>query len=705
LACPLSNSSLDGAALLRNRITGLRGSLVPQPSIQFEEFELDVESCELRRSGRPLRLERIPMELLLLLLQNPGKLVRRQTIERSLWGEGNFLEAEHSINTAINKIRATLRDDSRDPRFIRTVVGQGYKFIAQVKLAEPDEDAATSSEPSVSPGVSHGSPESLAASTDVTASTSFTESVASDNGIGVHQVDKQGPEIVAQAPGHEAHRFSGRWFIAGSLASLAVLLLAFAANHYLRAPQKGLQTSEPASGFRSIAVLPFRDLAPDGNQNYLVDGMTDQLISDLAMNTQMRVISHQSVMQYKDVQLSLPEIAKALNVDMIVEGSYLRQGREIRITAQLLDAQNDRHLWAQTYREGDKDLLAMQDKVTHDIARQVAFATGGSFTQPKSQNVNEEARNAYLRGRYLWNERTASGLIKSVQYYTDAIRADHNYAEAYAALSLSYLTLSVYGGQDPGDTLWKAQLAAERALALDSNMSSAHTALAGVKTDKDWDWKGAEEEYRRAIAINPSDATAHHWYGLHLIRLGRGQEGLMELERALSIDPLSLIIATDMAESYYLLRNYTEALNRIYEVLTLNPNFAQAHIVKGRILDQMGRSSEAEKEFVSADRLFGPDFWAIAEQGNALALAGKRNEAKRIAQEMEDASRRRYITGVDIAEIYCALHQPDDAMEWLERAYQHHDTGINMIGVEPLFDNCRPDPHFQELLRRLKLKG
>jgi tetratricopeptide (TPR) repeat protein len=179
----------------------------------------------------------------------------------------------------------------------------------------------------------------------------------------------------------------------------------------------------------------------------------------------------------------------------------------------------------------------------------------------------------------------------------------------------------------------------------------------------------------------------------------------MELERALSIDPLSLIIATDMAESYYLLRNYTEALNRIYEVLTLNPNFAQAHIVKGRILDQMGRSSEAEKEFVSADRLFGPDFWAIAEQGNALALAGKRNEAKRIAQEMEDASRRRYITGVDIAEIYCALHQPDDAMEWLERAYQHHDTGINMIGVEPLFDNCRPDPHFQELLRRLKLKG
>ena len=257
------------------------------------------------------------------------------------------------------------------------------------------------------------------------------------------------------------------------------------------------------SGFHSIAVLPFRDLAQNSDQDYLVDGMTDQLISDLAMSTPLHVISHRSVMQYKDVEVPLREIARALSVDAIVEGSYLRQGNEIRITAQLLDAKNDRHLWAQTYRESDRNLLAMQDQVTNDIAREVALAVGSSFTGSKPRSVNEQARNAYLRGRYLWNERTLSGVTKSIEYYTDAIHADRNYAEAYAALSESYVTLATYGGPDPTDALWKAQFAAERALELDSNLSAAHTALAGVKTDRDWDWKGAEEEYRRAIAIEP----------------------------------------------------------------------------------------------------------------------------------------------------------------------------------------------------------
>jgi TolB-like protein/DNA-binding winged helix-turn-helix (wHTH) protein/Tfp pilus assembly protein PilF len=654
---------------------------MPQLSIRFEEFELDIESCELRRSGRPLRLERIPMELLILLLQNPGKLVRRQTIEQRLWGEDSFLETEHSINTAINKLRVTLRDDSRDPRFIRTVIGQGYRFIAEVKTTEPVEAvAATPTDTSSSLNPPPIEP---------FAGTSGTELAS---------------QLSPPAPAHESRKFAGKWFIAGSVASLAVLLSAFAAIYFLHAPKPAPRPSGPASEFHSIAVLPFRDLAQNADQSYLVDGMTDQLISDLATNTALRVISHQSVMQYKDAQLPLPEIAKSLNVDTVVEGSYLRQGSEIRITAQLLDAQNDRHLWAQTYRESDKNLLAMQDQVTNDIARQIALAVGSSFTQPKSQNVNEEARNAYLRGRYLWNERTASGLIESIDFYTDAIRADRNYAEAYAALSESYLTLSVYGGEDPVDALWKAQFAADRALALDKRLSSAHTALAGVKIERDWDWKGAQEEYQRAIAINPSDATAYHWYGLHLVRLGRGQEGLAELQRALSIDPLSLIIATDVAETYYLSRKYDVAMMRINEVLTLNPNFAQAHVVKGKILEQLGRYPQAEEEFAMSNRLFGRGAWSDVAQGHVLALAGKRDEATRIVRQFEEASTGRYIADVKIAQIYCALHQNDDAMRWLERAYQHHDTGINMIGVEPLFDNCRSDLRFQELLRRLKLK-
>jgi TolB-like protein/Tfp pilus assembly protein PilF len=560
----------------------------------------------------------------------------------------------------------------------------------------------------LAPPLSFPLPGAVHATTDI--NTVVPEIYGQPAGLANGALSKQASAPI-QAPGPQTSRPEGnravasKWFVAGSFASLAAILIVAATVHLLRTPKSAPRPSEPVPGFHSIAVLPFRNLAQNSDQDYLVDGMTDQLISDLAMSTPLHVISRRSVMQYKGVELPLREIAKALNVDAIVEGSYLRQGKEIRITAQLLDAQNDRHLWAQTYRESDKSLLAMQDQVTNDIAREVALAVGSSFVGSKPRSVSEQARNAYLRGRYLWNERTLSGVTKSIEYYTDAIRADRNYAEAYAALSESYVTLGAYGGSNPADALWKAQFAAERALQLDSNLSAAHTALAGVKTDRDWDWKGAEEEYRRAIAMNPSDSTAHHWYGLHLARMGRGRQGLSELERALSLDPLSLIIATDMAETYYLLRKPDEAMTRINEVLALNPDFAQAHMVKGKILEELHRYHEAEDEFVESARLFGGGNRLDAARGHVLALAGEREQSLKIAQALEAASEQRYVSGVHIAQIYCALRQTDTAMKWLDRAYERHDTGINMLGADPLFDGCRADSRFQELLQRIKLTG
>ena len=687
---------------------------MPEPSLRFEEFELDIEGCELRRSGRPVKLERIPMELLVLLLQNRGKLLRREIIEQKLWGENGLLETEHSINTAVNKLRATLRDDSRDPHFIRTVIGQGYRFIADVTSAEPIQGPATSAESPVSclsdfaPAIADvAESQANAQPAHVTNNAVQEQAVPPEGSLMPPQLPIPAPAV--PAPALDTSRPKGarpaasKWFIAGSLVSLAAIVLITAVVHLLRARGTPPRASEGAPGFHSIAVLPFQDLAQDSGQGYLADGMTDQLISDLAMSTPLRVISRRSVMQYKGVHMPLKEIAKALNVDAIVEGSYLRQGNEIRITAQLLDAQNDRHLWAQTYRESDRNLLAMQDQVTSDIAREVALVVGSSFTGLKPRSVNEQARNAYLRGRYLWNERTPSGLAKSIEYYTEAIRADRNYADAYAALSESYITQAVYGGPDPAAALSKAQFAAERALQLDSSLSAAHTALGGVRTDRDWDWKGAEDEYRRAIAINPSDSTAHHWYGLHLVRMGRGQQGLSELERALALDPLSLIIATDLAETYYLLRNPDVAMTRINEVLALNPDFAQAHVVKGKILEELHRYPEAEREFEEANRAFSRKNSLDFLRGHALALSGEREEALKIAQDIEVASEQQYISGVNVAQVYCALGETDTAMKWLNSAYKRHDTAMNMLGVDPLFDGCRADPRFQELLRRIKL--
>jgi tetratricopeptide (TPR) repeat protein len=227
--------------------------------------------------------------------------------------------------------------------------------------------------------------------------------------------------------------------------------------------------------------------------------------------------------------------------------------------------------------------------------------------------------------------------------------------------------------------------------------------LAGVKTDRDWDWKGAEEEYRRAIAMNPSDSTAHHWYGLHLARLGRGQQGLSELDRALSLDPLSLIIATDVAETYYLMRKPDEAMIRINEVLALNPDFAQAHMVKGKVLEELHRYHEAEDEFVESAHLFGGGSSLDAIRGHVLALAGEPKRALKIAQDLEAASEQRYVSGVHIAQIYCALRQTDPAMKWLDRAYERHDSNINVLKVDPLFDGCRADLRFRELLKRINL--
>ncbi len=669
-----------------------------QPNFRFEEFELNVDSWELRRSGVPLKVERIPLELLLLLLQNSGKLVHRDAINERLWGDGVFIEAEHGINTAINKLRATLRDDSRDPRFIRTVVGRGYCFIAKVEVhvmqpgkMTPEADAL----PVGSNGYSGGT--HLGAAHIEDGPTVMSPTVESGHLAPTTPFPQ--PFGGQEGAGHVTHgKRRGAWLLASALLFPVVAGTAFV---LLKQQPERRISAEPSP--HSVAVLPFRNLASDSDQDYLVDGMTDQLITQLGKNPSLRVISYGSVMQYKGAQSSIRDTARQLHVDMIVEGSYLRVGQKIRITAQLLDAHDDREVWAQAYEESDADLLAMQDQVTNDIAHRIAFALGGTLSGTSAQTVNAQARDAYLRGRYLWNQRTVHGLTESIRYYTEALRADPNYAEAYAGLAESYVLLSIYGDVHPSGSLTKAQSAAESALQLDSNLSQAHTALAAVKTDRDWDWSGAEREYRRALELNPGDPTAHHWYALHLSRLGRWQEAETEILRALALDPLSLIINTDAAEIAYWSRRPGLAMSRVDAVLALNPGFAQAHLVKGKVLEQLHRYREAEAEFVEAGRLFGEPGNLLSIRAHALALAGENDKSLKIVRELESAADQRYVSGVHIAQVYCALQRPDDALKWLDRAYQQHDTGINMLKVEPMFDGCRPDPRFQHLIAELHL--
>jgi TolB-like protein/DNA-binding winged helix-turn-helix (wHTH) protein/Tfp pilus assembly protein PilF len=660
---------------------------VPAP-FRFEEFDLDLERYELRRSGQAVKLERIPMELLILLLQNNGKLVRREAINRRLWGENAYQDTDHSVNTAVNKLRYILRDDPRDPRFIQTVVGQGYRFIAEVAADPVPAPISEDSEPP-SAGTQAGEEKLLSA--------------ANGSQPGLHEPGITPTPIPVPAVNEGSPIPTRRPFLLVGLAILVALLAAatFLSLHRSRSAD---EPKNAVGGFHSIAVLPFVNLAQNSDQDYIVDGMTDQLITDLASSTPLRVISRSSVMQYKGRQVPMREIVQTLDVDAVLEGSFLHNGTQVRITADLIDARNDRHLWAQVYQESGDDLLSMQEPVANDIVHQVALALGSTASASRLRPVNVRARDAYLRGRFLWNKRTLDSLTKSIAHYQDAIKADPRFAEAYAALGDAYVLLSSYGGGGPAGSLQKAQEAAESALQLGGGLAEAHTVLGAVRTDRDWDWLGAETEYRQALQLNPSYPTARHWYSLHLSRLGRTEEAEVEIQRAHALDPLSTIISTDAAETAYWARKQNEALKRVDAVLSTDPYFAEAHLVKGKIYEQQGSYEQALAEFKIALALFGGGPNVEALRGHALALAGASEQALEIARQLEAASAHSYVSGVDIAAIYCGLRQPDVAMRWFNRAYLNRDKGMNMLGIDPMFDGCRADHRFQELIRKLKLQ-
>jgi TolB-like protein/DNA-binding winged helix-turn-helix (wHTH) protein/Flp pilus assembly protein TadD len=670
---------------------------VPAP-FRFEEFDLDLERYELRRSGHAVKLERIPMELLILLLQSNGKLVRREAINRRLWGENAYQDTDHSVNTAVNKLRYILRDDPRDPRFIQTVVGQGYRFIAEVAGDPFLEDAALPL-----PGPQKGEAKQLTVSPGP--EFILPEPPAAPVPLPVKAVPAKNLEQQEQAP--ERPIPTRRPFVLVVLAILVALLTA-AAFLYLHRSRSAHGPKNSVGGFHSIAVLPFVNLAQNSDQDYIVDGMTDQLITDLAGSTPLRVISRRSIMQYKGVQVPMREIAETLDVDAVLEGSFLHNGTQVRITADLIDARNDRHLWAQVYEESGNDLLNIQGSVTKDIVREVALALGSGVSPSQVRPVNVEARDSYLRGRFLWNKRTPGSSEKSVVYYQNAINADPNYAEAYAALGIAYVVLTGYGS-DPSNSLAKAQSAAEAALRLGGGEAEAeaeaHTVLGAVKTERDRDWPGAEVEYRRALELDPSYPTAHHWYSLHLSRLGRTKEAEIEIQRARALDPLSPMIGTDAAETAYWARNPGEAMARIQQVLVRNPNFAEAYLAEGEILEQQRHYEQALAAFKSGSKLFGSDSaYVEALQANALALAGASEQARQMAKQLEDLSAHSYVSGVDLAVIYCALGDRDNALRWLDRAQRNGDREMGILGVDPLFDGCRSDLRFQDLLKQLKLR-
>jgi TolB-like protein/Tfp pilus assembly protein PilF len=457
-----------------------------------------------------------------------------------------------------------------------------------------------------------------------------------------------------------------------------------------------------AEKFQSVAVLPLLNLSGNSEQEYLVDGMTDQLITDLARATPLRVISRTSTMQYKGTRKALPEIAKDLNVDAIVEGSVLRSQGNVRITAQLLDARTDRHLWAQSYERSSQDLLAMQDEVALDIVHEISATLQPASRGAHGQKVNSEAYDEYLHGRFLWNRRTLENLQKSIGHYQQAIRLAPDFAPAYAALGDAYAVISLRGGPPPSDSYPRAREAAEKALQLDDSLADAHALLGEVRVNYDYDWGGAEKEFRRAIELNPNYATGHQWYASFLVSMKRPQEAEAEIDKASMLDPLSLIINATRGETRYMAGDSISAIKLCLHAQELDPNFTETYLFLGKAYEQQRQFREADSNFKRAVDLSSGRPGPLILQAHAYALSGRKDLALASIDRLL-SSKHGYVANSDVAAVYCAMGRSSIAMTWLEKALVNHEEGLNLLAVEPLFDGCRHDPQFHALIQRLGL--
>jgi TolB-like protein/DNA-binding winged helix-turn-helix (wHTH) protein/Flp pilus assembly protein TadD len=642
-------------------------SLPPNSVVRFGTYEVSLRSGEVRKAGLRIKVQQQPTKLLEILLEHPGEVVTREELRSRVWPNESFGDFDQALNIAIGKLRSALGDSADSPRFIETLPKRGYRFIAEVSVLDTDARLRT--------------PASLAAGPPA------TESGQTLQGSGLAAAPKGRPwptrvAIVAVA-----------LIIIVSLSILSVWLF---------------RSHGPApAGIRSIAVLPLENLSGDASQNYFADGMTDELITDLAQISALRVISRTSVMVYKGARKPLPQIARELNVDAVVEGTVLRSGDQVRITAQLIEASTDKHLWSQSYEGELRDTLALQNSVASAIADQIRI----NLT-PREQAalknikvVNPEAYESYLKGRYFWNKRTADGLKVALAYFKEAIEEDPKYAQAYSGLADTYALSGdwQYAVMPPKEAFPQAKAAAIKALELDSSLGEAHNSLAFVLDGFDWDLDAGGKEFQRAIELNPGYATAHHWYAWHLSLLGRFNEAITEMRKAESLDPLSLIINADLAELLGLAHSYDESIRQSRKTIEMDPNFALAHNQLAQAYLQKHMYDEAAAELQKAVELSGHSPTCIANLARAYVASGKRSEAVKLLDDLKKRSNPGYSNAAEIAMIYASLGNTDQAMTWLEKGYEERfNPGVLL---RPGFDPLRSDSRFQNLLHRVGLPG
>jgi TolB-like protein/DNA-binding winged helix-turn-helix (wHTH) protein/Tfp pilus assembly protein PilF len=645
-----------------NLVRSLYGgdALGTQPSsaalAHFANFEFDLRTGELRRDGTSLKLQPQPARVLTLLVSQPGKVITRQELAEQVWGTETFVDFEQGLNFAIRQIRTALEDDADHPRFLETLPKRGYRFIAEVE----------------------GPPKAA-----VVAAESKAESP---------------PPGEENRPGKNPRSSTTLWAVAGA----GVLLLTVLAIRRLGPGSDPKGTPGP---IQSVAVLPLVALSADPVQEYFSDGLTDELITELAKIGDLRVISRTSVTGYKGTHRRVPEIGQELHVDAIVEGTVERVGDRVRIRAQLIHAATDQHLWAESYDRDLSDVLRLEGDVARDIAQQIGHRRSEQRTQlPDNRAVPVGAHEDYLKGRYYWNKRTKAGLQKGIEYFQKAIEQDPNYALAYAGLADSDIMLANWGFRSPGEAYPNAKAAARKALELDPQLVEAQTSLAYITLLYDWDWEGAERGFRQAIALNPNYASAHHFYSICLMTSGRQAEALAEIRRAQELDPLSLIINSVHGWIYYEGRQYDQAILQYTKTLEMDPSYVPALQDLGTSYVRMGAYRKAIAQFEKAIASAGDNGVVLSDLAQAHALAGDPAEAQKILQKLQKPAAT-FVSPWDLSLIYVALGNKRRAIGLLQKAADEHVGWVVLLGVDPALDPLRAEPQFKELMRRVRVRG
>lgn len=651
---------------------------------EFGPFQLDATKRLLLRDGEPIPLTPKAVETLLALVQSHGELVEKEEVMKRLWPD-TFVE-EGNLAVHISLLRKTLTDDENGHPYIETVPKRGYRFVAEVheRWDQPCEPSA----------VQESSEDATATATAGAAN----EAIASPSVPGAVSIPMPGREGGARPAGLRAALLMSVVALLAAGVTLVFILRASGWRNALRgvfAPRQ----------IHSVAVLPLQNLSGDPAQQYFADGMTEQLITDLAQVSSLRVVSRTSVMRYKDTKKSLPEIARELRVDAVVEGSVWRSGDQVRVTAQLLWAANDAHLWAETYDGRMDDILSLQKQV----ARAIVHGVRAKLT-PREQALlakrepgDPATYELYLQGRYHWNKRSLEGFNSAAEYFRRAIARDPNYARAYAGLADCYTLRALY--LLPGEGMPEAKIVAEKALALDESLAEAHTSLAAVKAAYEWDWPGAQQEFRRALELNPNYVTARHWYAvLYLAPMRRFTEALAELERALELDPLSLILHTDLGWVLQLSGQEDRALEQYRKTIEMDPAFIQARFRLFQLYAQKKMYEESLAEMLTDMNLAGRDSSDVAAVKKAYAESGYQGVARWQLETAQKAARQGMpVSAYFLGGLYTGLGEKDLAFSHLRAGLEQHSPAMIYLGLEPSFASLHSDPRFGELLRRIGL--